>query len=84
MHKVLLPFVSAAMVLFALPAFAETYTGVVAGFDTEASILIVDEEMEFMVPDEVELPDLQNGDVVTVEYDDVDDTKMVTSVTVQQ
>ena len=50
MRKPLVPALAALSMLFALPAFAETYTGVIDSFDMEDSILILEEEMEFLIP----------------------------------
>ncbi|SNY89989.1 hypothetical protein SAMN04515647_0130 [Cohaesibacter sp. ES.047] len=84
MRKALLPLLAAGMTLLASHAYADSYTGVYNGFDYESSMLILDEEKLFLVPEEIDLPDMEPGDVVTVEYEDQDDILLVNSVTLSQ
>ncbi|WP_319531611.1 hypothetical protein [uncultured Cohaesibacter sp.] len=84
MRKALLPILAAGASLFASYAYADIYTGVVDGFDFEASVLIVDGSQEFLIPEEVALPDMEAGDTVTIDYDDQDGTKIANSVTLSQ
>ncbi|PLW75025.1 hypothetical protein C0081_22260 [Cohaesibacter celericrescens] len=84
MRKVLMPFWAAAMMLIALPAYAETYTGVVDTVDMETGILILDQDIEIVVPEDVDMPELQAGTVVTVEYDTVGEDKLATKITLSE
>lgn len=84
MRKPLVPALAALSMLFALPAFAETYTGVIDSFDMEDSILILEEEMEFLIPEDVDLPELESGTTVTVEFEDTGDALMATKVTLAE
>jgi hypothetical protein len=80
MRKVLKPILAMSVILFAIPAYAEDYTGTVEAFDSETNVLILDEEMEFVVPDDLLLPELEPGELITIEYEQVEDLKVVERV----
>ncbi|HAT86393.1 MAG TPA: hypothetical protein DCS30_10880 [Rhizobiales bacterium] len=67
----------ATAALIALPAYADTYTGILDEFIPEENLLILDGEVEFFVPDTIPLPDLEIGEEITVEFEEMDGSKII-------
>jgi hypothetical protein len=81
MRKLFMAVIAAGFVLSAVPAFAETYTGTFEGIDQETNTLFVDQDVEFVMPYDIDLPELQPGEIVTIEYDEIDGQMVIREIT---
>jgi len=85
MHKrfVLLAIV-AAMLLAAPFAFAETATGIVAGFDEDGTVLVLEDGSRFAVTEDFDLSGLEAGSEVVIEYDIDGDQNVLNDLTLAE